>query len=258
VAQVVLDAELGEERGGSPFRRVVNQDPNGRRQAGGLVLVARVEGRRRALEKVTGRRGLALDLYLLFHAGAAGGTWDVREAAMVWARMLELPPTAASETTISRNWSWLEKQKLIRSERDRRLRNVILLREDGSGRPFRRASGQEHGFFRLPYHYFLQRWHNHLRLAGKATLLICLAQKPIFTLRTEHASGWYGVSADTLQRGLDELRDLELLQVWTRAKKAPRARYGTTLENFYRLQGPFVRAPLAEDGASEGVVETTA
>jgi DNA-binding HxlR family transcriptional regulator len=74
-------------------------------------------------------------------------------------------------------------------------------------------------------------------------LLICLAQKPTFSLRTEHASGWYGISPDTLQRGLDELRDLELIQVWSRPKKAPRARYGITHENFYRLLGPFMRTP---------------
>ena len=54
----------------------------------------------------------------------------------------------------------------------------------------------------------------------------------------------YGISADTLQRGLDELRELELLKVWTRAKKAPRTRFGYTVEDNYALQGPFVRAPI--------------
>jgi hypothetical protein len=86
---------------------------------------------------------------------------------------------------------------------------------------FVRATGQARGFFKLPYEYFTQRWHLQLNLAGKATLLICLAQAPTFTLPTEHAARWYGVSADTLQRGLDELRELGLLKVWSRAKKAP-------------------------------------
>ena len=246
-SQDTLDDLLGRTRRSSvPIRRSFLQDTGAGRDPGPLSAF------------VAGRRGLGLDLWLLLHAGAAGAPWDVRAPAMVWARMLDLPQTVASETTISRNWNWLEDQQLVRSERDRRLRRVFLLREDGSGRPFERATGRERGFFRLPYVYFRQRWHSELKLAGKATLLICLAQKPTFNLRTEHAAGWYGISADTLQRGLDELRDLGLLQVWTRAKKAPRARYGTTLENFYRLQGPFVRAPLVGDGQAAEVSETLA
>lgn len=192
---------------------------------------------------VGGRRNLALDLYLVFHAGAAAAPWDVAQPAMTWARMLDMPQTEASETTVSRNWTWLEQQQLVRSERERRLRKVTLLLEDGTGDPFERPSGKGRGFFKLPYEYFRQRWHKDLSLAGKATLLVCLAQQPIFNLRTEHAAGWYGISADTLQRGLDELRERELLKVWSRVKKAPRARYGFTAENYYCLQGPFVRAP---------------
>lgn len=192
------------------------------------------------------RRPLALDLWLLLHAGAAAPPWDVRQPAMSWGRMLQMAQTSATETTVSRNWSWLEDQKLIRSERDHRMRKVYLLMEDGSGRPFRRATGAGGGFFKLPYNYFLQAWNRELKLAGKATLLICLAQAPTFTLPTEHASGWYGVSADTLQRGLDELRQLGLLKTWQRAKKAPRTRFGYTMENHYALLGPFARGPVAE------------
>jgi hypothetical protein len=170
---------------------------------------------------------------------------------MSWARMLSMPQTVSSETTVGRNWTWLEKHLLIRTERERRVRKVYLLMEDGSGRPFERATGQGRGFFKLPYEYFTQRWHRELRLAGKATLMICLAQGPTFRLPTEHAARWYGVSADTLQRGLDELRDLGLLKVWTRAKKAPRTRFGFTMENHYALQGAFVRAPLETTQADE-------
>lgn len=153
-----------------------------------------------------------------------------------------MPQTTSSETTVGRNWTWLEKRKLVRTERDRRIRKAILLMEDGSGRDFERATGQGRGYFNLPYEYFTERWHLKLKLAGKATLLICLAQSPTFTLPTEPAASWYGVSADTLQRGLDELRDLELLKTWSRAKKAPRTRFGYTVENHYALRGPFVRA----------------
>ena len=196
---------------------------------------------------VTGRRMLALDLWLLLHAGASGGNWDVRQPAMSWARMLDLPQTTASETTISRNWTWLEHQRLIRTERDHRVRKVFLLMEDGSGQEFTRATGKDRGFFKLPYAYFTERVHSDLRLAGKAALLIGLAQAPTFTLPTERAGAWYGISPDTLQRGIDELRDLGYVKVWSRTKKAPRSRYGYTSENHYAMQGPFARAPIATD-----------
>jgi hypothetical protein len=194
---------------------------------------------------VVGRRSRALDLYMLVHAGASADPWDVRQPAMSWARMLGMPQTASSETSISRNFSWLETQRLVRSERAARLRRVYLLQDDGSGRPYTRPRpGQpefDRGYFNVPYEYFREGYLFELSLAAKATLLICLAQNPIFTLPTDRAATWYGVSADTLQRGLDELRTLGLLNVWSRMKKAPRARYGVTAVNHYRLLGPFVQ-----------------
>lgn len=228
----LLDLLNRSRRRNVPIRRSFLQLPGPPKQPGPLAGF------------VEGRRPIALDLWLLLHAGAASSPWDVRQPAMSWARMLDMPQTLSSETTISRNWSWLEQRRLVRSERDHRVRKVFLLMEDGSGRAFKRSTGQQRGFFKLPYAYFTQRWHKELKLAGKATLLICLAQAPTFTLPTEHAAGWYGISADTLQRGLDDLRELELLKVWTRAKKAPRTRFGYTVENHYALQGPFVRAPI--------------
>ncbi len=237
--ETLLDLLDRSKRRNVPIRRSFLQLPGPPKQPGPLASF------------VEGRRPIALDLWLLLHAGAASFPWDVRQPAMSWARMLDLPQTLSSETTVSRNWSWLEQHGLVRSERDHRVRKVFLLMEDGSGNVFKRPTGQQRGFFKLPYAYFTQRWHKELRLAGKATLLICLAQAPTFTLPTEHASGWYGISADTLQRGLDELRDLGLLKVWTRAKKAPRTRFGYTVENHYALQGPFVRAPIEVATAAE-------
>jgi len=194
---------------------------------------------------VSERRERALDQYLLLHAGAAAKPWDVTQPAMTWARMMRMPAKATSEVAVSRNWRWLQDRQLVRIETSGRLRAIYLLSEDGSGlaytRPRGPERGAEHGWFTLPYEYFRQRWDGELTLPGKATLLVCLAQAPIFNLPTERAAGWYGISADTLQRGLDELRSLGLLQTWSRMKKAPRARYGVTSVNYYRLLGPFTR-----------------
>ena len=242
--ETLADLLKRSRRNSVPIRRVFLQLPD--RRPGPLAGF------------VEGRRGLGLDLWLLLHSGASSAPWDVRQPAMSWARMLDLPQTTGSETTISRNWSWLEQQKLIRTERDHRMRKVTLLKEDGSGEEFDRATGKDRGFFKLPYAYFTDRVHSELKLPGKAALLICLAQKPTFQLPTEAASKWYGVSPDTLQRGLDELRELDLIKVWSRTKKAPRARYGFTHVNHYALQGAFARAPLdTTDTIAAAVAEIT-
>jgi hypothetical protein len=193
------------------------------------------------LDVVRDRRVLALDLLLLLHCGAGASPWDVTLPAMAWARALDLPQTTSSETTISKNWSWLEQKQLIRSDRHQRMRRVFLLKEDGSGQPYTRSKGEERGFFHLPFAYFTERWHQRLKLPAKAVLLIALSKESVFDLRTERASGWYGISADTLQRGLDELREAELLEVSIKLRKAPRARMGITQDYRYRLIGSFAR-----------------
>jgi len=229
-----------------PIRRSFLQVPKGRRSEPGPLKAF-----------VTAGRPRALDLYLLLHSGAAAEPWDVTQPAMSWARMLNMPPTRSSETTISRSWSWLEQERLVRSGRDGRLRKVFLLQEDASGAPYTKPTGARRGYFKLSYEYFRQEWHQRLSLPAKATLLICLAQKPPFTLVTERAATWYGISPDTLQRGLDELRNENVLKVWSVMKKAPRARYGVTRVNHYRLREPFtvtVREPGAgtDDQAAAG------
>ncbi len=44
-----------------------------------------------------------------------------------------------------------------------------------------------------------------LSLPGKAVLLIAHSLRPGFALPVEKAPEWYGISADTAQRGLAEL-----------------------------------------------------
>jgi len=160
---------------------------------------------------------------------------------MAWARALGMAETASSEATISKNWTWLEEKGLVKTERYKRLRQVFLLTEDGSGNPYVRPDGRHRGFFHLPFDYFSDRWHKKLKTPGKAVLLIALSRDVEFILPAEHASEWYQLSPDTIQRGLDELRKKELLTVRTSIRKAPAARFGITQDYHYRLQGPFAR-----------------
>ncbi len=208
-----------QERRRTAIRTGFLQDRDGDRAAGPLHLF------------VTGRRRTALHLYLMLHCVASGGEFDSALPAMVWARALCKTKTSA-EASISRNWSWLESQKLVRSasedEKKERLRRVYLLAENGSGEPYTHPTNQ---FFYFPFAFFTDGWSDKLSLAATAVLLIALDQKPTFRLAKERASGYYDISADTLQRGVDELRDEGLLHIEQRRIAAPKLRQGWTLVN---------------------------
>jgi hypothetical protein len=164
--------------------------------------------------------------------------------AAAWARALEKTNRGA-EGGVSRSWRWLEEKQLVRTERSRRMVRAYLLNEDGGGEPYTRSRD----FFYFPLAYFREGWHARLRLAGTSVLLICLQKSrrsPWFQLRTEPQSRWYGISPDTLQRGLDELREAGILKVHPRKVRDSKARFGTTVVNEYLLLGSFASADLLE------------
>jgi hypothetical protein len=78
-------------------------------------------------------------------------------------------------------------------------------------------------------------------------LLISLAQTEVFELRTEHATRWYGLSPDSMQRGIVELRDHGLLRSWLDYRPAPRARLGFTQVGLHRLLDPFAKVDEAKE-----------
>jgi len=183
------------------------------------------------------RRLFALQLYLFLHCLARKEPWDVALPASTWARALD-KPSRGGEGSISRGWAWLKDHQLVRTARDKRLVRAYLLEENGSGKEYTRS----HDFFYFPLAYFRDGWHMRLSLAATSVLLIALdksKRKPWFQLRTEPQSHWYGVSPDTLQRGLDELRDARLLHVHPRKVRDNKARFGTTTVNEYVLLGAF-------------------
>jgi hypothetical protein len=70
-------------------------------------------------------------------------------------------------------------------------------------------------------------------------LLIALCQQGAFTLPAERAKQWYGVSADTVEKGFGLLRDRKII---ARAKDWRISRYapgGLAPTNVYRLRPPF-------------------
>jgi hypothetical protein len=193
------------------------------------------------------RRGRALDLYLLAHAVASAPPYDVTFPAAVWVRALALTPSTSSETMVSKTWTWLEQQRLVKTQRRGRLREVVLLYEDGSGRPYRHPGEQgaeDRGhYFKLPHAYWQGNFHNRIGLPAKAVLLIALSLRDDFLLPTERGAQWYGLSRDTVRKGLRDLRLLGLLAMREERKAAPLSAIGYTIERRYTLRDPFRREP---------------
>jgi hypothetical protein len=198
---------------------------------------------------VRDRRPSALRLYLLLLCVALKDPWDYWLPNGAWARAIGLTSKAA-EGTVSRSWSWLRHQRLVRTERDRRILRVYALCEDGSGGDRPRPTT----YFRLPLTYVRSGWIETLDLPTTATLLIALhrgRRGGWWDLRKEVAADWYGISADTLQRGLDRLQQHSLLEARPRPVTDPRARFGTTTIIEYQLLGDFATGTYV--GAHDGM-----
>ena len=130
---------------------------------------------------VNGRRLFALQLYLLLLCLAKGDPWDKEMSGTSWALALDQQGPGA-ESKVSRNWSWLAGNNLVRTERRGRHLQVFRLHESGNGGEFTRPTGH---FFYFPFAYFTTEWHTKLSLAATATLLISLSSsrnKPWFAL----------------------------------------------------------------------------
>lgn len=199
---------------------------------------------------VRGRHAVALDLYLLGRAVASHEPFDVALPSRVWARALGLGEGSSAAATISHSWTWLEERSLITSMRRGRLREIRFLREDGTGRPYQHP-GREGDYFKLPYAYWEGLYPGRLGLPAKALLLIALSLGPDFWLPHERGARWYGLSRDTVSRGLATLLRLGLLEVRYERKTAPLSPQGFTVERRYSLRPPFGSGfPAAGTGAS--------
>jgi hypothetical protein len=182
----------------------------------------------------------AFDLYLLVLLVAAGKPHEVIIEAAGWARALGIANTSGL-VAVSRTWKRLADLNLITRGRKARKASITLLREDGSGAPYVRPRGRTHPerYLRLPLEYWTQEWYRAIGLPAKAMLLIALSLQDRFYLPIERAKEWYGLSADTAQRGLAQLEDVGLLGREVKYKPAPLTSQGWTEEHRYTLKPPF-------------------
>jgi hypothetical protein len=187
------------------------------------------------------RRFATLQQYLLLHAVASGGGFDVARDSRIWARAMDMDPRRASaRAAISKSWAWLEEQKLIQRVRCGRLVSVTLLRDDGSGRPYDGHPWQRRApYLKLPYAYWRAEWHRRLDLASTAVLLIALSLDNGFLLPGDHVRSWYGISGATLTKGLRGLRSHGLIAVKRDRRISPLAPEGYRWEYRYTLAPPF-------------------
>ncbi len=196
---------------------------------------------------------LGLRLYLTAVLKASSQPWDTALPAPVWARALgnELPNSKSATGGVSKAWRRLEDHGLIQRSRYNRMAQITLLREDGSGQEYTHPGDKDSRmdgrdvYFKVPVALWRlgssndRRWIRELSVPELAMLLISLSLNDSFRLPVENVPDWYGVSADTAQRGLSGLRSCKLLDVDTRTKTAPLSPTGFTTEHRYTLQAPF-------------------
>jgi hypothetical protein len=187
----------------------------------------------------------AFELFLLHRAQASKEPWDVVRHGQVWATALGLPtPADDGATAVSRTWGRLaDKYQLVSKERAGRLLRVTARDEAGSGKAYTYPKGGtgRGRYFKVPEAYWRddERWYRTLSLRAKVMLMICLTLKPDFPLPIDQVPAWYGVSSNSAQRGLNELRDHGVLNSRKERRKSWGGPDGYVLENRYTLLAPF-------------------
>lgn len=187
------------------------------------------------------RRARALDLYLLLSAATSGRHDAVTFPSAVWARALGIDDIASPDVQISRNWSWLEGEGLVSTERQGRLRAVRLVAVSRSVEAV--GERQDRRVFAVPTAYFVGNFHNRINLAGKVVLLAGLARGGRFSFVSGPPSSWHGLTRDTVKRGIRVLMTLGLLRAESTRIVDPMTAGGYRVERRYTLQPPFTEAP---------------
>jgi hypothetical protein len=194
---------------------------------------------------VTAHDERGLDTYLLGHAIASADPWRCDYPSDMWVRALDLSATAtpaAARGAVSKIMRRLEERKLIVRRRAGRLVSFKLLQEDGSGEPYRHPLETSENWLRLPYAYWLDGFYVKLGLPAKAMLLVALSLPDGFYLPAERTKDWYGLSADSAERGLRELRSNDVLTYSRQWRKEQRSKTGWIEQRTYTLCGPFSSA----------------
>lgn len=189
---------------------------------------------------VRGRREAALDLLLAAHTLAPLSHPEPTEASSTqWAEAIGLKDRPGNRALVSRAWTWLETQQLVRTRRRGRIRTIEILREDGSGREWEHPAEDDVPYFKLDHRYWHANLPRELGLQAKAMLLIGISLssrgEPFFELPASRASTWYGLSSPSIAAGLRELRQAKILRAWVETRETKASPLGRTYDRRYAL-----------------------
>lgn len=196
---------------------------------------------------VTDRKRRSLQLYLLLLTA-----WPWLEAqprplpAAVWARALTTDHGRQwTPSQVSATWLDLERRGLVKRKRLSRGVVVRPRREDGKARytsPGLVKGDRRETYFVLPREFWTDAWFERLTMPGLAMLLIIAGEtsdKDEVWLTNDDAAKWYGLSARSVEAGIENLRANRLLDERVEWIKAPLSAIGTTKRHWYSLTGPF-------------------
>lgn len=210
------------------------------------------ESRRGPLQTFVSNGDLrGLRAYLIVVAATSASNedgWSTTLDSLVWARLLDAEESArtpaGARTAAWRTLGRLQDRQLIRRARSPRSNRdiaVTLLREDGSGKPYTHPAGgapddPADWYFRLPVSFWRRGVDAELTMPGLAMILTVAREKPWSAFPAERMPDWYGWSADTTERGLRELIDLDLAEQREAYRRTPLSPVGYTITNQYRLK----------------------
>jgi hypothetical protein len=195
---------------------------------------------------------LRLFLGILCIASAGTDPHATIAPARDWALLLGLhDPEDAGQRRVRAAIKFLEGQSLIaRSERSGTSPEIVLLREDGSGRPYtspleyidvksEAKLSVEHQFVSIPAGFWKSGWLATLSNNAIASWLVLMHSTRSGTAQEEWLSpnqvrGLYGISEDTWYRGVGELRRLGALRVDKRSIE--KAFNPHRVRNYYTLK----------------------
>lgn len=192
-----------------------------------------------------------LKSYLLIAASAScadkHGDWCTSLPLQTWARAFGCYQTASSvdtgKTAARRIFSRLRERGLIEefcSGKNREIK-IRLLSQDGSGENYERPRKR---FIRLSYDFWRNGYDEKLTLPAVAMLLTVLGEKQPCRLPFEQMPEWYGWSADTAERGLQELEDKGIIRKGKYVRETALSPTGYTRGNEYTVLPPFDRQTL--------------
>ncbi|MFD0140434.1 hypothetical protein ACFVIL_41865 [Streptomyces sp. NPDC127159] len=191
----------------------------------------------------------ALELLLLVYAVTTSGDYGLTERSQLWGRAagIYMLPDQRASVAVSRQWQHLEKLGLIERRQHGHLKRIVKRRERGLVAgitlPYTAPTGAKNDvYFRVPFAYWRDGWHERLQMPGKAVLLAAMSRRrQTFTLPQDtRGAQALGLGRHTVARGIEELLDHKLLvRAGTNEVENARTMRGFEWVHTYQLSTPF-------------------